>query len=135
MGDLTVGDLIEALQQFPKDWSVCLGVNEETVPIKGVMDCSESDDFGGLHYAFVEIAAMEDLDLHCFYDGNVEMYGDSNWYNTKDTFRSVFGDLSHIEYTLNDKGKIQIKECKNMKGENIELHDINDIDGFWRIMD
>jgi len=27
MGDLTVGDLIEALQQFPKDWSVCLGIN------------------------------------------------------------------------------------------------------------
>lgn len=134
MGDLTVGDLIEALQQFPKDWSVCLGINEETVPIKGIMDCSESDEFGGLHYAFVEIVAMEDLDLCCFYEGNVEMYGDSNWYNTKDTFRSVFGDLSHIEYKLNDKGEIRIKECKNIKNEDISLAEINDLEGYWRIL-
>ena len=98
------------------------------------MDCSESDEFGGLHYAFVEIVAMEDLDLCCFYEGNVEMYGDSNWYNTKDTFRSVFGDLSHIEYKLNDKGEIRIKECKNIKNEDISLAEINDLEGYWRIL-
>lgn len=134
MSGLTVGDLIEALNKFPKDWQVCLGINEESVPIKGIMDVSESDGYGGCYYKFVEIQHMEDLTIDDFYDGKIEMFGDSEWYNTKDTFRTVFGDLSHIEYVLDDDGKIHIKECKNLKGEDINLEDITDLEGYWRIL-
>ena len=129
MTNLTVEELIEALNKFPKHWPVQLGLpnDDEGIGIKGIIDCSEADDFGRLMYAFVQIEPMEDLDLYDLDQGKVELYGDQKWYNTKDTFYSVFGDLSKVEYKLNEKGEIIIIECKNQSGEDISLDDIEDI--------
>ena len=127
MSDLTVGEFIEALSKFPKNWPICLGLPkcDESVGIKGVFDCSEYD-YGYPLYEFVQIEPMDDLDLDELEEGNVEMYGDRNWYNTKDTFYTVFHDLSKVKYKLDEKGKVIITECKNKEGEDISLDDIDD---------
>ena len=127
MSSLTNGELIEALSKFPKDWPVQLGLpnSDEACLIKGIFDCSESE-YGYLKYAFVQIEPMTDLDLDGLYEANVEMYGDRNWYNTKDTFYSVFNDLSKVKYKLSEKGEVIITECKNKNGEDISLDDIDD---------
>ena len=88
------------------------------------MKCEKLDDNGYYHcILYSEVMSNEALND-----------GDSEWYNTKDTFRQVFGDLSHVEYQLNEKGEITVKECKNIKGEDINLEDITDLDGYWRIL-
>lgn len=127
MSSLTNGELIEVLSKFPKDWPVLLGLphSDEACGIKGIFDCSESE-YGYLKYAFVQIEPMTDLDLDELYEANVEMYGDQNWYNTKDTFTSVFNDLSKVKYKLSEKGEVIITECKNKNGEDISLDDIDD---------
>ena len=133
MSSLTNGELIEALSKFPKDWPVQLGRpnSDEACGIKGVFDCSESE-YGYMIYAFVQIEPMTDLDLDELEEGNAEMYGDRNWYNTKDTFESVFNDLSKVKYKLDEKGKVIITECKNKEGEDISLNDIDDTeDQMW----
>lgn len=124
---LTVEECIEALSKFPKDWPIQLGLpnSDEACGIKGIFDCSESE-YGYLKYAFVQIEPMTDLDLDELYEANVEMYGDRNWYNTKDTFSSIFNDLSKVEYKLSEKGEVIITECKNKEGEDISLDDIDD---------
>ena len=127
MSFLTCGEFIEALSKFPKDWPIQLGLpnSDEACLIKGIFDCSESE-YGYLKYAFVQIEPMDDLDLDDLYECDVEMYGDRNWYNTENTFYSVFNDLSKVEYKLDEKGKVIITECKNKEGEDISLDDIDD---------
>ena len=126
---LTVGDLIEALGRFPRDCSICIGNGDcDVYGIKGIIESSESDDFGYLMYDYVEIELMEDLCLDELMEGKIELYGDNVWYNTKDTFQSVFGDLSNVKYQLNTDGCIEIVECKNRHGDDIPLDAINDID-------
>ena len=128
MKGLTVKDFIKALEKFPEDWEICIEENEECKPIKGIMESSEYGDYGQKFYEYVSIQPMEDLDWDALDEGKVEMYGDMNWYNTKDTFEVVFGDLSNVKYKLNEKGEIQITECKNREGEDIGLDDIEDDD-------
>ena len=125
---LKVKDLIKALQKFPQEWEICLGEadNDESRPIKGIMDCSETDDMGYPIYEFVEIQALEYLDLFDLTEGKVEMYGDRNWYNTKDTHKKHCSDGSKIEYRLTHDGRIDIISCKNCKGEDILLGDVSD---------
>lgn len=127
MSSLTNGELIEALSKFPKDWPVQLGLpnSDEACLIKGIFECSEYD-YGYPLYEFIQIEPMIDLDVDALEEGKVELYGDRVWYNTKDTFRILFSDLSEVKYKLGEKGEIILKECKNLKGEGISLEDIDE---------
>lgn len=127
MSSLTNGELIEALSKFPKDWPVQLGLpnSDEACLIKGIFECSEYD-YGYPLYEFIQIEPMTDLDVDALEEGKVELYGDRVWYNTKDTFFSVFNDLSKVKYKLDEKGKVIITECKNKECEDISLNDIDD---------
>lgn len=131
-GELTVEDLIQALQKFPKNWFVQMGVpnSDETAAIKGIFDCSEAYEYGGgLQYAFVQIEPISDID---YYDisiaGNVRMGGDGEWYNTKDTFRSVMGNFDSVVYRLNEKGDVEVikyEECEDPNFWRIEEDEFN----------
>ena len=127
MSSLINGELIEALSKFPKDWPVQLGLpnSDEACLIKGIFECSEYD-YGYPLYEFIQIEPMIDLDVDALEEGKVELYGDRVWYNTKDTFSSVFNDLSKVKYKLSEKGEVIITECKNKNGEDISLDDIDD---------
>lgn len=114
MSGLTVRDLIEALKKFPKDWTIQVGIpnTDESTHIKGIFDCSETDSMGYLQYCFVQIEPLDDMDEYDLAHGGAKMGGDTEWYNTKETFETVDG-YSVVKYKLNDKGDIIIVDKKN----------------------
>lgn len=129
---LTVKDFIEVLKTFPQSWEISIGDggDEESYPVKGVFQTSETDfEMPRYSYAYVQIEPFNPfygLDLDdILSEESVEMFGDRNWYNTGEVYERRFKN-GIVSFHLTDEGKIEVVACRDFDWNDMSLEDIEE---------
>jgi len=129
---LTVKDFIEVLKTFPQSWEISIGDGggEESYPVKGVFQTSETDfEMPSYSYAYVQIEPFNPfggLDLDdILSEESVEMFGDRNWYNTGEVYERRFKN-GIVSFHLTDEGNIEVVACRDFDWNDMSLEDIEE---------